>query len=134
MNKSNSKWRTLFSYFHKWQGICISILCNNSETKTLYLKNKVFKQIGEKHFRTWARYTCQLKYNFLEINLFSLWNFLLAVSPNGGSGLKALISNVKIKGKKRKVFGDSYNSLESFWGFQGRFPPKSLKILQTKWI
>ena len=105
---------SLFFYFHKWQGMCISILCNNSETKTFYLKNKVFKLIGEKRFRTWARYTCQFKYNFLEINLFSLWNFLLAVSPNGGSGLKALISNVKIKGKKKKEFGGGYNSLESF--------------------
>ena len=40
---------SLFSYFSKWKSACISISCNNSETKTFYLKNKVFKKIGKKH-------------------------------------------------------------------------------------
>lgn len=40
-------------------------------------------------------------------------SFYLLVSPNSGSGLNTLISDTKIKWKKKEVFWVLYNSLES---------------------
>lgn len=40
---------SLFFYYHKWQGMCISILCNNSETKTL-LEEQGFQTDWRKTF------------------------------------------------------------------------------------